>query len=118
MVSSGRRLRFGRLGRGAFWENVGWAGRFGGWASSPGFSVAAPATCPVAPRARIRRCRLPTGSPRVDDGEEGRGESSSAGRAPRFLRGGDRRGGPAALSRADRGQAGGAGAVRAEPGRG
>src|SRR5919202_5096868 len=29
----------------------------------PGFSVAAPATCPVAPRARIRLCRLPTGSP-------------------------------------------------------
>src|SRR3954466_8469882 len=27
------------------------------------FSVAAPATCPVALRARIRRCRLPTGSP-------------------------------------------------------
>src|SRR5918992_551281 len=30
----------------------------------PGFSVAAPATCPVALRARIRLCRLPTGSPR------------------------------------------------------
>jgi hypothetical protein len=30
---------------------------------SPGFSVAAPATCPVALRARIRRCRLPTASP-------------------------------------------------------
>src|SRR5215208_2477897 len=29
----------------------------------PGFSVAAPATCPVALRARIRLCRLPTGSP-------------------------------------------------------
>src|ERR671924_1520890 len=29
----------------------------------PGFSVAAPATCPGAPRARIRLCRLPTGSP-------------------------------------------------------
>ena len=37
---------------------------------SPGFSMAAPATCLVALRARIRRCRLPTGSPRVDDGEE------------------------------------------------
>jgi transposase len=32
--------------------------------------MAAPATCLVALRARIRRCRLPTGSPRVDDGEE------------------------------------------------
>jgi hypothetical protein len=30
---------------------------------SPGFSVAAPASCPVALRARIRRCRLPTASP-------------------------------------------------------
>src|SRR5215212_4949849 len=39
---------------------------------SPGFSVAAPATCLVALRARIRRCRLPTGSPRVHDGEEDR----------------------------------------------
>src|SRR5512133_4236913 len=29
----------------------------------PGFSMAAPATCPAAPRARIRLCRLPTGSP-------------------------------------------------------
>ena len=29
----------------------------------PDFSVAAPATCPVVPRARIRLCRLPTGSP-------------------------------------------------------
>src|SRR3954447_14294239 len=53
------------------WENAGWAGRFARWALSPGFSVAAPATCLVALRARIRRCRLPTGSPRVDhDGEE------------------------------------------------
>src|SRR3954452_17247290 len=38
---------------------------------SPGVSVAAPATCPVALRARIRRCRLPTGSPAwIDVGEE------------------------------------------------
>ena len=43
---------------------------------SPGFSVAAPATGPVALRARIRRCRLPTGSPaRPADSEEERGES-------------------------------------------
>jgi transposase len=34
-------------------------------------SVAAPATCPVALRARIRRCRLPARLPQlVDDGEE------------------------------------------------
>src|SRR5512133_2497546 len=38
----------------------------------PGFSLAAPATCPVALRARIRRCRLPTGSPRVDYGKDER----------------------------------------------
>src|SRR4051794_38359373 len=29
----------------------------------PAFSLAAPATCPVALRARIRLCRLPAGSP-------------------------------------------------------
>jgi hypothetical protein len=29
LVVSGGGLRFGRLGRGAFWENAGWAGRFG-----------------------------------------------------------------------------------------
>src|SRR5918995_2093109 len=51
-------------------ENAGWAGPLGRWAQSPGFSVAAPATCPVALRARIRRCRLPTGSPAIDDEEE------------------------------------------------
>src|SRR5947208_2164229 len=39
---------------------------------SPGFSVAAPATCLVALRARIRRCRLPTGSPPVRRREEDR----------------------------------------------
>jgi hypothetical protein len=33
-------------------------------------SVAAPATCPVALRARMRRCRLPTGSPLPVDREE------------------------------------------------
>src|SRR5215207_7833254 len=29
-----------------------------GWAASPTYSLAAPATCPVVPRARIRRCRF------------------------------------------------------------
>src|SRR5215217_4819462 len=47
-----------------FWENACWAGRFlDDGRSSPSFSLAAPATCPVALRARIRRCRLPTASP-------------------------------------------------------
>jgi hypothetical protein len=36
----------------------------------PEFSVAAPATGPVVPRARIRLCRLPTGSPIVVKQEE------------------------------------------------
>jgi hypothetical protein len=36
---------------------------FARWAASPCFSVAAPATGPDVPRARIRRCRLPTCSP-------------------------------------------------------
>src|SRR2546428_19 len=36
----------------------------------PDFSVAAPATGPVVPRARIRLCRLPTGSPLVKRAEE------------------------------------------------
>ena len=96
-------------------ENAGWAGRFARWASSPGFSVAAPATCLVALRARIRRCRLPTDSPRVVDGEEEPSESSGAGCPSRFLRGGDRRRGPAAVGGPDRDAARGAGAVRPEP---
>jgi hypothetical protein len=37
---------------------------------SPGFSVAAPATYPVALRARMRRCRLPTASPTQQREEE------------------------------------------------
>jgi hypothetical protein len=37
---------------------------------NPGFSVAAPATCLVALRARMRRCRLPIGSPAVIRAEE------------------------------------------------
>jgi len=36
----------------------------------PDFSVAAPATGPGVPRARIRLCRLPTGSPLVKRAEE------------------------------------------------
>jgi len=43
----------------------GRARRFGRWASSPCFSVAAPATCPGALRARIGLCRSPTRSPVV-----------------------------------------------------
>ena len=51
-------------GTGALRENACWAGRLlDDGRLSPGFSVAAPATCPVALRARIRRCRLPTASP-------------------------------------------------------
>ena len=42
----------------------------GRWAQSPSFSVAAPATCPGALRARMRRCRLPTASPNVEREEE------------------------------------------------
>src|SRR3954468_11000467 len=100
---------------GRLWENAGWAGRFGRWACwSPGVSVAAPATCPVALRARIRRCRLPTGSPHVV--ELGRcGESNSAGCPPRLLRGRDGGRGAGALGGPDRGAPGGARAVRAEP---
>ena len=40
-----------------------WARRFGRWPSRPGVSVAAPATCPGALRARIGLCRSPTRSP-------------------------------------------------------
>ena len=46
-----------------FWENAGWAGRFCAMGFEPDFSGAAPATSPFVLRARIRRCRLPTGSP-------------------------------------------------------
>src|SRR5205807_10356040 len=42
-------------------------------------SVAAPATCPGVPRARIGRCRLPAASPRVQRLEED--EVRSVGRA-------------------------------------
>src|SRR5215213_9020966 len=48
---SGGRLRFGRLGRGAFWENAGWAGRFGRWALSPSIQW------PPLRLARLRRER-------------------------------------------------------------
>jgi hypothetical protein len=62
---SGPGLGSGDRDRG-FLGNACWAGRLlDDGRSSPGFSVAAPATCPVALRARIRRCRLPTASPVV-----------------------------------------------------
>ena len=61
-------------------------------APSPSFSVAAPATCPGAPRARMRRCRLPTASP-ATPAKGGADESNRVGRPPRLLRGGDRRSG-------------------------
>jgi hypothetical protein len=57
---------YGRAtGIGAFWENV--AGRpFWTMGFEPVVvSVAAPATCPVALRARMRRCRLPALLPQV-----------------------------------------------------
>jgi hypothetical protein len=52
-----------------------------------GFEPAAfrgrPGTCPVAPRARIRRCRLPTASP-ASPIEEATTESRGAGCSPPF----------------------------------
>ena len=53
------------------WENaVGQAGPFL-WAVSPLVKLAAPATCPGAERARIRRCRsCPPISPRVAELQE------------------------------------------------
>src|SRR3954451_3285053 len=69
-VSSGAGLRFGRLGQGPSGERRLGRPFCAMGVLSPGFSVAAPATCLVALRARIRRCRLPTGSPRVDADEE------------------------------------------------
>ena len=66
---SGRNRRSGRLlaltgHRGILVvENAAGHAVCGRWASSPWFSVAAPATCPGAPRARIGLCRSPTRSP-------------------------------------------------------
>jgi hypothetical protein len=59
-------------------------------------SVAAPATCPVALRARIRRSRLPARLPQFQRRGGGRGEDARegdrVGRAPGVLRGRDRGG--------------------------
>src|SRR3954463_12841791 len=49
-------------------------------------SVAAPATRPVVPRARIRSCRLPTWSPVVNSSEGSGGAAHRVRRASRFLR--------------------------------
>ena len=43
-----------------FWEHAGWAGRATADGLRARSSLAAPATDPVAPRARIRLCRVPT----------------------------------------------------------
>ena len=51
----------GSAGTGALWENVGWAVLELG-CEPDNISVAAPATRPVVPRARIRSCRLPAWS--------------------------------------------------------
>src|SRR5918996_2882551 len=61
---------YGRAtGIGAFWENVVGQAVLGDGLRARACSVVAPATCPVALRARIRRCRLPAFS-RVNDEEE------------------------------------------------
>ena len=61
-------------------------------------SVAAPATRPVVPRARIRSCRLPTWSPVVTVRAKGDvGAIHRARRPPGLLRGRDLRGRPGAL---------------------
>ena len=57
----------------------------------PDFSVAAPATRPVVPRARIRLCRLPTGSPRSAKRRRRISERHRFGHSPGFLRGRDLR---------------------------
>ena len=68
----------------------------------PDFSVAAPATSPVVPRARIRLCRLPTGSLSFVVDEGGSGETYRVGRSPRLLRGRDRGGRRGSLAGPDR----------------
>ena len=95
-VPSGSRLTVRLIGTGALWENaVGQAG-FGDGLRARAFSVAAPATCPVALRARIRLCRLPAVLPSSLIYEEG--GACEVGRAIgldvhlRFLRGRDLRG--------------------------
>jgi hypothetical protein len=72
------------------------------------------ATCPDVLRPRIGRCRSPAGSPVRSASRGGRGESSRKSdrvrRAPRFLRGRDRRGGRSSLAWADQDHAGAVGA--------
>ena len=86
----------------------------GRWASSPSFSVAAPATYPVALRARMRRCRLPTASP-AKQREEEQVRAIGLGRPPRLLRGGDLRGRRGPLRGPDRDHAGAVELFAAKP---
>jgi len=81
---SGARVRSADRRRRAFDEKAGWTGRsIGQWAQSPGCSVGAAATCPVAPRVGIRGCRLRSGSPGLSTTPGARVESSGARRRPR-----------------------------------
>ena len=80
----------------------------------PELSSAAPATCLIALRARIRRCRLPTASPNRRR-RGGSSQSGSAGCPSRRLRGRDRRGGPGAVGGQHPDAARGAGAVDGRP---
>jgi hypothetical protein len=67
-----RERPYGRAtGIGAFWENVVGQAVLDDGLRARACSVAAPATCPVALRARIRRCRLPALLPQFNDVEEG-----------------------------------------------
>ena len=87
LLSGARPLRSGDRDRGSSGERRLGRPFLRRWAVSPGFSVAAPATGPVALRARIRRCRLPTVLPCrrcVDEGRR-RGESDRVGCASRLL---------------------------------
>src|ERR671915_1010983 len=114
-----RGRRYGRAtGIGAFWENVVGQAVLDDGLRARACSVVAPATCPVALRARIRRCRLPALLPRYQRRGGGRGEnareSDRIGCAPGVLRGRDRRGGRAALGGQGRDHPGTARAVFAE----
>ena len=101
-VSSGRRLRFAGLGRGAFWENAGWAGRFARWALSPGFSVAAPCDLPRCAASADPSMSFAHRFSRRSVRQGGVGESCRVGCASRLLRGRDRRRGAGQVGRAGR----------------
>ena len=110
-LTSGSRPTVGRLEQGPSWRTQAGQAVYCAMGLEPGFSMAAPATGPVVLRARIRRCRCPSALPQLSPRGGTEDEIDRPRYPPRLLRGRDRRGGRDPLSRADRDEPGGAGAL-------